>query len=274
MHTTHSDGRLTPTHLVDLLAANGLRYASITDHDTTGSWEEASLAAREYPQLTLIPGIELSTEAPGGEAHVLAYYVNPADPHLQVELSKFRGNREDRGRTIINRLAELGVPVAWERVLEFANGGSVGRPHIGRAMVERGYVANLQEAFDKYLGRNGLAYIEREKVTPQDAVRLALNNGALPVLAHPSYVGGLDLLLPDLKDAGLLGMEVYYKSYSPQTVAHLEKLAKKYHLIPCGGSDYHANGEVGEVLPGSAGPPISTIEQLGAVHAERQAARR
>ncbi len=274
MHTTHSDGRLTPTQLVDLLASNGVRYASVTDHDTTNSWTEVAEAGRRHPDLTLIPGMELSTEAPGGEVHVLAYYVNPEDTHLQQELAKFRDDREGRGQVILRRLADLGLPLSWDRVLEFAAGGSVGRPHIGRAMVERGYVTTLNEAFDKYLAKGCPAYVEREKVTPQDAIRLALDNGAVPVLAHPSYVSGLDTLLPVLKEAGLVGMEVYYKGYSPQTVAHLEKLARKHRLVPSGGSDYHASGEVGEVLPGAVGPPVSTVDQLAAAHRRQMAVLR
>lgn len=269
MHTTFSDGRLSPTQLVDLVASRGVKYASITDHDSTEGLSEALAAAQRHPGFTLIPGTELSTEGPGGEVHVLAYYVDPMDAELQQILAGFRAKRETRGRQILERLAALGMPLSWVRVLEFADGGSVGRPHVARAMIERKYVATIQEAFDKYLSRNGPAYAERDKMTPHEAVAIALKAGALPVLAHPTYVEGLDTLLPSLKEAGLVGLEVYYKGYGHRQVDALKHRAQQYDLIPCGGSDYHANGEAGEVEPGFVGPPRSTIERLAEMKAQR-----
>lgn len=269
LHTTFSDGRLTPTQLVNLLAAKGLEYAAITDHDSTEGLAEGLAAAAAHPGLTIIPGTELSTEGPGGEVHILAYYVDPRDAELQATLAGFRANRHKRGMTIVEKLAALGMPISWERVLEIANGGSVGRPHVAQAMMERGYVATVREAFDKYLGRHGPAYAERDKMTPQEAVAIALKAGALPVLAHPTYVEGLDSLLPSLRQAGLAGIEVYYKGYDRGQVERLRNMAQLYGLIPCGGSDYHANGEAGEVEPGLVGPPRSTIEKLAALRAAR-----
>lgn len=273
LHTTFSDGRLTPTQLIDLLASRGLKYVAVTDHDSTEGLSEAFAAAAKHPEMTLIPGMELSTEAPGGECHILAYYLDPQDKDLQESLAGFRSNRDKRGRRIVDRLSELGMPVSWERVLEFSDGGSVGRPHVARAMMERGYVASTQEAFDRYLGRNGPAYAERDKMTPQEGVVLALKAGALPVLAHPTYVEGLDTLVPSLKEAGLVGIEVYYKGYDRKQVDMLRRIADLYSLIPCGGSDYHATGEAGEVAPGLVGPPPSTIKQLAALKAERSRPR-
>ncbi|MBF8299094.1 MAG: putative metal-dependent phosphoesterase family [Dehalococcoidia bacterium] len=269
LHTTFSDGRLTPTQLIQLLASKDLKYVAVTDHDSTEGLPEALSAAKAFPAMTVIPGMELSTEAPGGECHILCYYVDPQDKELQQSLATFRGNRKDRGRLIVERLAALGMPVSWERVLALSDGGSVGRPHIARAMIERGYVATIQEAFDKYLGRNGPAYAERDKMTPQEGVALALKAGALPVLAHPTYVEGLDTLVPALKEAGLVGMEVYYKGYDQKQVGTLRRMAELYNLIPCGGSDYHATGEAGEVEPGLVGPPMSTMRRLEALKERR-----
>ncbi len=269
LHTTFSDGRLTPTQLIDLLASRGLKHVAVTDHDSTEGLAEAFAAAARHPELNLIPGMELSTEAPGGECHILAYYLDPQDKDLQQSLAGFRGNRENRGRRIVDRLTELGMPVSWDRVLEFSDGGSAGRPHIARAMMERGYVASTQEAFDKYLGRHGPAYAERDKMTPQEGVALALRAGALPVLAHPTYVDGLDTLVPSLKEAGLVGMEVYYTGYDRKQVGMLRRLADLHNRIPCGGSDFHATREAGEVEPGLVGPPLSTIKQLSALKAQR-----
>ncbi len=269
LHTTRSDGRLTPTELVHLAVRKGLRVIAVTDHDTTAGIEEALAAAKAFPQLTIISGTEISTDVAGGEIHILAYFVNKDDPGFQKELARFRAARYERGRKMVDKLAQMGMPLAWERVLEIAGDASVGRPHVARALVEKGYVATTQEAFDKYLGRNCPAYAEREKLTPEQAIALALENGALPVLAHPSYVTGLNECLPGLKRAGLAGMEVYCGGLPPEEVGALLALARLHGLVPCGGSDYHANGHAGEVEPGSVGPPLAVVEQLRALQAQR-----
>lgn len=264
LHTTFSDGRLTPTQLVDMAVARGLKYIAITDHDSTEGLAEALEAARKHDGLMVIPGVELSTDIPDGEAHMLAYHVDPHDAELQGTLARFRRSRVDRGRMMVEKLAALGMPVAWERVLELAGGGAVGRPHVARAMMERGFVASTQEAFDRYLGRNGAAYAEREKLTPEGAIEMALQAGALPVLAHPTFVKDLDRWLPIMKTAGLVGIEVYYAGYTPQDIQGLKEIADRENLIPCGGTDYHANGQPNESLPGSMGPPVSTVHRLSA----------
>ena len=266
LHTTYSDGRLTPTQLVDLVAQRGLRVVAITDHDSTEGLAEALEAAEKYPDLTIIPGIELSTDIPGNEIHVLGYFINYADPGLQETLSEFRAGRMDRGRRMVDNLEKLGISIDWERVLELSDGGAVGRPHIAQAMVEKGYITYPQEAFEKYIGRNGPAYADRPKLTPEEAVRMILGVGGLSVLAHPArYVEDPEGHLPVLKGAGLAGMEVYYKDYSPEEVGDLLGLCQKYDLIPTGGSDYHALGTPDEVEPGSVGPPLDIARRLFAV---------
>lgn len=270
LHTTYSDGQLTPTQLIDLLASRGLKIVAITDHDSTEGLGEAFQAARKHPGLSLIPGVEISTDVPDGEIHVLVYYVDRHDDEFQKLLERFRDARLGRGKKMVEKLAALGMPVSWERVLEFAQDGSVGRPHIARAMVEAGHVATTQEAFDKWLGRTCPAYAEREKLTPEEAIQVALDFNALPVLAHPGYVPNLQTWLPSLKAAGLVGMEVYYAGYGPEQVGVLKGLADAYNLVPCGGSDYHAMGRPDEVEPGAVGPPLSTAERLAALNALRK----
>src|SRR3990172_548951 len=157
LHTTASDGRLTPTQLVKMAAERGLRFIAITDHDSTEGVAEALAAARPYPSLTVIPGVEGSTDIPRGEIHILGYYVNYLDPELQAILEKLRDSRELRAKNMIAKLGELGIHIRWERIEELAGGGSVGRPHIAQAMLEAGYIASLQEAFIRYIGRTGPA---------------------------------------------------------------------------------------------------------------------
>ncbi len=269
MHSTYSDGTLKPAELIEKIGKTALKIIALTDHDTTQGIDEALQAAKRYPKLTIIPGVEISTEIEGGEVHILAYYVNRDDAAFQKELEQFRATRYERGQKMVEKLAELRMPLSWKRVLEIAGDGSVGRPHVARALIEKGYVASHQEAFDKYLAKGCPAYVERDKMTPEQAIELALRNGALPVLAHPVYVKGVEKIVPSLKAAGLIGMEVYYSTYSEADTARFKMLADQHGLLPCGGSDYHGNGYAGEVEPGLVGPPMSTAEKLRAMKAAK-----
>ena len=265
LHTVASDGRLTPTEMVDLIASKGITVAAISDHDSTNGVKEAVEAAKAYQNLEIIPAIELSTDIPGDEVHMLGYFLQYEDEEFQSILGKFREGRLDRGRMIVEKLAALGKPVSWDRVQEIAGDGAVGRPHIALAMVEAGYFKEPKEAFYEYLGRNGLAYAEREKMTPEEGVEMLARVGGSAVLAHPAYLDDLDTKVAQMKEAGLVGMEVHYTMYSEETVERLLAVAKRHDLIPCGGSDYHALGNAGEVEPGLPGPPMDTVEQLSQV---------
>lgn len=271
LHTTHSDGRLSPAELVRLCAERGLKVISISDHDSTEGIPEALEAAGAFPDLTLIPGIELSTDIPGSEVHVLGYFVDYENDGFQRILTGFRDGREERARGMVENLKGLGIHVSWDRVVELSDGGAIGRPHIAHAMVEAGIVQYPKDAFDLYIGRNGPAYAERLKLTPEDAIKLLVENGALPVMAHPTYsasksdrgdVEEMEEILTRLKTAGLVGVEVHYGDYSAEIVARLASLAERLGLIPCGGSDYHAAGNPGEPEPGTVGPPMETFEAL------------
>ncbi|MCH8869979.1 MAG: PHP domain-containing protein [Chloroflexi bacterium] len=273
LHTKFSDGTMTPTELIRLCVDRGLKVISISDHDTTNGLPETFAAAKSYPDLTVIPGIELSTDVPGGEIHVLGYFVDHNDSELQKVLQTFRDGREGRAEGMVKRLGEMDVNISWERVKEIAGDASIGRPHIAQALVEAGYVEYPKDAFDKYIGREGPAYVERMKLTPEDAIKLLLHHGAVPVMAHPTYsesksdrdeVGSLTETLAGLKEAGLVGMEVYYGDYTLEQIGYLKELADKFDLIPCGGSDYHASGNPNEPEPGMAGPPLSTVVALRA----------
>jgi predicted metal-dependent phosphoesterase TrpH len=264
LHTTASDGRLTPTQLIELVAGKGLKVVAVTDHDSTEGLAEATTAAARFQQLTLIPGIELSTDVPQSEIHVLGYYIRYQDQEFQATLKRFRDGRELRARRMVDKLATLGMPLDWERVQGFAGDGAIGRPHIALAMVERGYIKEPQEAFVRYISRNGPAYVEREKLTPPEAVRLIVQNGGVAVLAHPAELPDLDQWLTELKAAGLVGMEVFYGTYPPETLKRLKGFAEVYGLLPCGGSDYHGLGSDFEATPGDVGPSLEVVEALQA----------
>ena len=262
LHTTASDGRLSPTELIHLLASQGLKQVAISDHDTTEGLAEAFAAAEEFPDMRIIPAIELSTDIPGDEVHMLGYFLRHEDEELQKILREFRMGRLERGRMMVDKLATLGISIEWERVQEIAGGGSVGRPHIALAMVEKGYCKEPKDAFPEYLGRNGSAYVERSKMTPPEAVDMLIRFGAVPVLAHPAYLNDMETTIAELAEAGIVGLEVHYAQFSPETVQQLAGLADRYGLIPCGGSDYHGLGNEGEPLPGTLGPPPETVGLL------------
>ena len=262
LHTTNSDGRLTPTELIRLAAGQGLKVVSVTDHDSTEGLAEANETVREFPQMRIIPGIELSTDIPGDEIHMLGYFIKYDDAQFQDTLLRFRRGRVERAQLMVEKLDALGIHLEWDRVQAIAGEGSVGRPHIALAMVEAGYCTEPQYAFPEYLGRNGLAYVERPKMMPAEAVEMILGIGGVPVLAHPAYMTDMRSNIAELVPAGLVGMEVYYSRYKPALVQELAQLAKSHGLIPCGGSDYHGLGNSDEPLPGSQCPPMETVERL------------
>jgi predicted metal-dependent phosphoesterase TrpH len=268
LHTLASDGRLTPTELVRLAAGQGLKCVAITDHDTTEGLAEAYEAAGDFPDLTIIPGIELSADIPGDEVHVLGYYLDYGDPDFQAQLRQFRIGRVDRARLMVEKLDTLGVHLEWERVQAMAGDGAVGRPHIALAMVEAGYCNEPKEAFPEYLGRNGLAYVERPKLSPEEAVGMIRAVGGVAVLAHPAYMNDMEAGVANLSKCGLSGMEVHYAQYNDDTIRQLDRLAREYRLIPCGGSDYHGLGNAGEPLPGVNGPSMDSVELLAAAAVE------
>jgi len=262
LHTLASDGRLSPTELIQLVAKQGLETISITDHDSTEGLAEAYEAAKKFPYMRIIPGIEMSADIPGDEVHVLGYFLDYHDVEFQEMLTELRRGRVGRSEVMVEKLVALGKPVEWERVLHFAGDGTVGRPHIALAMVEAGYFKEPKEAFEEYLGNDGLAYYDRPKLNPTESVAMIRKVGGVPVLAHPTFMNDMEAGIASLKKEGLVGMEVYYAQYDDDTVRHLARLAREYDLIPCGGSDYHGLGNMGEPLPGTLGPPEETVKLL------------
>jgi predicted metal-dependent phosphoesterase TrpH len=277
LHTRASDGTLTPTELVKLCAARGLEVIAISDHDSTEGLSEAFAAAESETELRVIPAIELSTDVPGSEIHILGYFIDTSDEDFQKTLARFREGRFDRGRAMVRRLNSMGYDIEWSRVQQIAGDASIGRPHIASAMVEAGYFKYPNQVFDELIGRDGPAYVERMKLTPEDAIQMLRQNGAAPVMAHPTYsqikssrgeVQQLDATVRQMKKHGIVGIEVYYGDYTRDQVAHLERIADELDLIPCGGSDYHCSGNPGEPEPGSVGPPMETLSRLEAAHAD------
>jgi predicted metal-dependent phosphoesterase TrpH len=239
-----------------------LEVIALTDHDCTDGLPEALEAAVRHPGFLLIPGVELSTDVPQSEVHVLGYFIAWRSPAFQERLARLRRSRLDRGQAMVAKLRELGIDLSWERVREIAGDGAVGRPHIALAMLEAGHIKALDEAFDRYLSRNGPAYVEREKMTPAEAVQLITSVNGLPVLAHPAQLQDLDPFLEELRETGLIGLEVYYQDYSSEDIDRLLAAARRHDLLPLGGSDFHGIGGAHERDLGDIPLPFEPVEQL------------
>ena len=261
IHTTASDGLLTPRQLIDQIATTSLRIIAVTDHDSTDGLHETIRASDSHSQLTVIPGIELGTATNDSELHLLGYFIDAGNVELQAKLEQFRKERVDVARAMVDRLEEIKRPVSWERVVEMA-GGSVGRPHIARAMVEAGHVKTVAEAFDRFIGETGIARVSRPKLHPVEALEMIHRAGGAGVIAHPRTVNKLDSLVKQLVDAGLVGIEVYAEKYTSDRRDSYLDIATRYALVPCGGSDYHALGAENETIPGTNGPPPDTASNL------------
>ena len=261
-HSTASDGVLSPADLVKLAYEQGVRVMALTDHDSTEGLAEARAAIE--PDFTLIPGVELGTDIPGAEVHMLGLFLDPGQPKLQEILKKLRDGRLGRGEGIVKKLEEMGNKISWEQVQRIAGDASVGRPHIAQALLDNGEVATIKEAFDKYIARNGPAYVERDKMTPVEAVETIVRMGGIPCIAHPRDLENIDNMLAELKAAGMVAMEVYYKDYAPDEVERLRQLAEKHGLLALGGSDYHGLHGPNEPFPGGQHTPVpeASIEAL------------
>jgi 3',5'-nucleoside bisphosphate phosphatase len=244
-HTTFSDGSLTPTQLVEQAAAMGLSAVAITDHDTVDGLPEA-LAAGERLGIEIVPGVEINLEHERVTMDMLGYFLDglPGDG-LKEALAELRVYRDERNTRIVERLAEIGLILDAADLRAAAENGSVGRPHIGEALVRRGYVSSIAEAFELYLRRGAPAWVDRRRLSLGAAVRLLRASGGLPVLAHPGIIRtdgpGLDHLLRDAVKAGVVGLECYYPLHDEITVRAFLVLADKHGLVATGGSDYHGS---------------------------------
>ncbi|MEK8131937.1 PHP domain-containing protein [Paenibacillus filicis] len=248
-HTIASDGTGTPADNVRLAAAAGLAAVAITDHDTVGGLEEA-LAAGESYGITVVPGIEISTVHEGADIHVLGYWVDWRDPVFLERLEQLRSVRDRRNEMIVEKLQALGMEITMADVLASVSllrreGDTVGRPHIADALVRKGYVGSMAEAFERYLGKGAAAYANPPRITPFEALVWIREAGGAPVLAHPGLYG-CDELIPTLAAQGLAGLEVYHADHTPEQETAYAAMAQRHGLLVTAGSDYH--GERGGVV--------------------------
>jgi len=268
-HSTASDGSDTPSQLVRRAAEIGLSAVALTDHDTLEGIGEATTAAA-LTSLRLIPGVELSLEWSQGGMHLIVLFLGPGRGPLRDRLAELQAGRDERNQKMVELLNSLGVSIEYEEVLTEAGGGSVGRPHIAAVMARHGHVDDIAAAFDLWLGKGKPAYVGRRRLLPEEAIELARMEGAVPILAHPHTLGidtaeDMATTLRRLRAAGLIGLECHYPLYSPDERLEYVELARRFDLVPSGGSDYHGRYKVGIDLGFGKGDlmvPDSVLEEL------------
>ncbi len=239
IHTTASDGLLSPQEVVGLAADGGLDVVAITDHDTVAGIASA-IDAAAVSSLRLIPGIEVSSNDKGSEYHILGYFVDPYADSIQAYERRALGGRESRMEEMVKRLRRQGLLIEMADVLEAAgpDRSAIARPHLARALVLKGYANSVVDAFDRLIGDDHSAFVPTEIVTPEEAIRLILDAGGIPVWAHPP-TEALMRLLPTFIGAGLEGLEVYRPHSTAAHIRKLERVATSAGLLMTGGSDWH-----------------------------------
>ncbi|MFH1117839.1 MAG: PHP domain-containing protein [Pseudomonadota bacterium] len=269
VHTTMSDGTVSPREVVRLASRVGLRAVAITDHDTVRALPEAQ-SEGALAGVEVVSGVEISAQWPTGILHILGYFVNRRDERLLASLELLEKGRVERIPKILAKLLELDVVITGEEVRRAARGGVPGRPHIANVLLERGRVRTLQEAFDRYLRRGAPAYVEKVKLTPPDAVRVILEADGVPVIAHPHSLNSddparLERIVRDLMDMGIKGIEAYYPRHTPEQTKIYLDLAARLDLVATGGTDFHgANKPLIKlgVIPGQGPLPYSILQDL------------
>ncbi|MBS3815366.1 MAG: PHP domain-containing protein [Hadesarchaea archaeon] len=245
VHSSASDGELTPRKVVEKSQDAELKAIGIVDHDTIDGLSKAIEAGKELG-IEVIPGVEISCELNKKEIHILGYLINWKNKKLIEKLKEFQKARTKRAKKMISKLQDLGMEIDYDEIAEKAGSGAVGRPHIARVMIEKEYVESMEEAFNEYIGIECPAYAKKYQLKPKEGIELIRSAGGVPILAHPIY--GSEKELPDLIKAGIQGIEVYHSQHSEEDVNRLKKVAEKKDLLITGGSDSHGgNPSIGSV---------------------------
>lgn len=248
VHSTKSDGTYTPTELVNYAIEKGLTAFALTDHDTIDGIEEALEAAKDKP-ITVIPGIEYSTEYLNRDVHIVGLFIDYKAPVFLEYLARFQQSRTDRNYKLCANLRGADIDITYEALLEMFPDAVITRAHYAKYLLSKGYVKSMKEAFDRYLGDHTPYFVHREKITPQEVIQVTLQAGGVPILAHPTLYGlgkeQLDILVSTLTEHGLRGIECVYSTYTNSDEREIKALAAKYNLLPSGGSDFHGSNKPG-----------------------------
>lgn len=237
IHTTVSDGKWTVDKILHAAEQCGLGAIAITDHDTVGALEDIEF--KSSYQGEIIPGIEFNTETVFSEVHILGYYIDINSPVLQKILSDLRDVRVERVKEMIDKLTQIGYPLDFKDVQQQAGlSKSLGRPHVAAALLEKGYISTVADAFYGLIAKGGPAYVPHVKLSPVEAINTVRAAGGIPVLAHPGLVND-DNVVRQLISEGLMGLEAYHPTHDKATTNHYNQIAGRYNLLVTGGSDFH-----------------------------------
>ena len=270
VHTLHSDGTLSVQEVFEAAVLKGVAALSITDHDCIDAYPKAFELGRECG-IEVIPGVELSSEIDGIDIHVLGYCFDIRDPVFNASLARMRQARYERAVKIVGNLNSQGVDLRFETVLKIAGDAAIGRPHIATAMLKEELIYSFREAFDKYIGYNSPAYVEKLRMHPREIFELITSAGGIAVLAHPGATK-VDERIPEFIRDGVEGIEVFHPEHTASLERYYKKICRKYGLVMTGGSDFHA-GEHPRAEIGSVRAPLSIVPALREYCAHRGANR-
>ncbi len=247
IHTTASDGRLSPEEIVAIAEEKEMTAVAITDHDSISGNEDA-LAAAEGLHVEVVPGVELSVNYKDTHFHLLGYYIDQNNSDMLEAIDRVQTARANRNPQIIERLQQIGMDITMDEVTEEAGGGQIGRPHMAAVLLRKGYIREFQQAFDKYLATGQPAYVDKYRLPAQESIQLILAAGGIPVIAHPGLLDQFLLndisgFLDQMKDAGARGVEVFYPRHTKPFTAKVRKLAAEKGLVETGGTDFHEPGK-------------------------------
>ncbi len=243
VHTTASDGVLSPEEVIDIAMKNRLKGIAITDHDTvTGLTIAESYVKKHKNTFEFVPGIEINTDYKDNEVHILGYFIDYNNKEFLTKLNKLKNARYERAIKMIDKLRNMGLILEFATVQKLASGGLIARPHIGQALVNKGYVFSVKEAFEKYLARGKPAYVPRAKYPPQEAINLIKKVGGVAVLAHPGLIKDKGII-NEVIQMGIEGLEVLYPEHSPKEIDDFLGICQKNKLLVTGGSDFHGIGD-------------------------------
>jgi hypothetical protein len=235
-HTFHSDGLYSPEDLVIKAHSQEIEQLSLTDHDSVNGISESIECAKKFG-IEIIPGLEISSDIRDTEVHILGYFIDPNNLELAHYLNFFREERYKRAIRIVKKLNILGLNITMDDVLVFAKTSAIGRPHIAQALLAKGQVKSFFEAFYKYIGNHAPAYERKVHLSPQSAFKIINDAGGLSFIAHPGNMP--EILIKELIDAGVDGIEVIHPSHSPEQARFYRGIVNEYFLLECGGSDFH-----------------------------------
>lgn len=265
IHTNYSDGTLTPEELVDSAIEVGLTTIAITDHDNvSGYYIAKKYIEQNDKQLSIIPGIEINTFYKKQEIHILGYFMDFENPEFKAMIEKQRKARKIQAQEIAKRLKKIGLNVSYEDIKKcVVESGSIGRPHIAKAITQKGGTSSITEAYNKYIHDGTNVYVQRKTVSPHEAVEIIYDAGGIPVIAHPCDVENSEELIEELISYGLRGVEAYHRKHTPAMIEYFCSIAEKYDLVVTGGSDFHSPSlYTGQSFLGKNFVPPKVFEEL------------